>query len=136
MKNIFPDLMKIAYNNKIIKPSNGAISYKEANSRFFLINSDKILDLEFKPYFHRIYIEKDYFEINNDTKKVLPKDVNFHGLTMIKNFNSDLVLLQPCEDFKLIKDFKDHNFEIININSDKLIIKSDVLNVYNFIKSL
>ena len=58
MKNIFPNIIKIAYKNNIIKPFSGAISYKEGNNKFFYINGNNIINPNSKLDIHRINIHK------------------------------------------------------------------------------
>ena len=140
MKNIFPDILKIAYKNNIIKPFSGSISYKEGNMRYFYINSNSIIDSKSSPNIHRINIEKDYFELNIETKIRVTKDIDLHGITMLKNFSDNIILLQPDPNYlnkiETISNVQEkYSIEKIKIN-DKILYKSDIDKFNDFINEI
>jgi len=141
MKNIFPDILKLAYKNNIIKPFRGAISYKEENNKIFYINGNNVINSNSKPDIHRISIEREYFELNYITKNCVTKDINLHGITMLKNFNENIILLQPDSNYldkkiDIISNVQEkYNIEKININ-DKILYKSNIDKFNDFINEI
>ena len=135
MKNIFPDILKIAYKNNIIKPFRGAISYKEENNKLFYINGNNVINSNSKPDIHRINIEREYFELNYITKNRVTKDIDLHGINMIKNFSEGIVLIQPDPEYLINFTKKNFDVEIINFEN-KVLYKTKIEDSLDFINSI
>tara|TARA_B100000161_G_C33521125_1_gene401158 strand:- start:395 stop:811 length:417 start_codon:yes stop_codon:yes gene_type:complete len=133
MKKTFLDIVKISFKNKLIKPYDGAISYKKASYGRFYITGNNILNKKLNPDIHTIFVEREYYGINEMTRRNVTKDINLHGFTMIKHFDEDIVLLQPTKD--LIEKLSDESIEVLDLEN-KFFLKSSPINMYNFLLKL
>ena len=140
MKKTFLDIVKISFKNNLIKPFDGAISYKKANHGIFYITGNNIINKKLNPDIHTIFVEKEYYEINEITKNSVTQDINLHGFTMIKHFDEDIVLLQPTRGSLVEKNLMNNNYKDYDINilnfDDKILFQSNPISLYNFLISL
>tara|TARA_B100001093_G_C26599616_1_gene915277 strand:+ start:442 stop:879 length:438 start_codon:yes stop_codon:yes gene_type:complete len=107
--------------NKIIKLINNSnkvnldykissFSIKLKNENYFYSSKNNINELTIYNI-QRLFIQRDYWEVNKDVKKLLPNEINFYASLMINNFDKNYSII------KVSKPLLSNNLKNIKINN-------------------
>ena len=161
MRKKFSEILRLALENKHIKPNVGSSSaHAKDKSYFYITDKENVDGTDNKIRIHRIDMEKDFFEVNVDTKNSLNEDIEYHGNLMVKSYTKDYSVLHfyPKNTIKFMKNnkltdinkFKETNLkinddldyttsdlEIVGLGSDGVIVKSnDLKKGYDTVKEI
>ena len=132
---------------KILNNNLNSICFKLKEQKYFYVSSENA------NFLHRVFLEREYWEVNKELKNILPEEIQFYGNTMVSNYDKDFSIININNGSlseKIIKaskvnnirineelntDFKD--FEIIKLGEDNIYIKSnDIFKSFNFLEDL
>ena len=144
MKN---KIINAIIKTNVLNNNLNSICFKLKEQKYFYVSSENT------KFLHRVFLEREYWEINKELKIILPEEIEFYGSTMVNNYNTDFSIIninngslsEKIIEASKVKNIKindelntDYNdFEIIKLGDTNIYIKSsDIFKSFDFLEDL
>ena len=134
MRKKISDLIKFSYENKLILNNKGVISGKKENQKFFYTSGKNIYNSKSHINLHKVYVNSEYYEINNMTQNETSPNIDFHAKLFIKNFNKDTLILET--PFNKNINLKEYKTNTIKQDNYVVFLSHNLDDCYKYLKLL